>query len=94
MLAIDVEKEIDHGGNHSNLQRAGRGVCVGQTGIVQCECRYRAGGCTGAPWVLLECAQLTANELCDAPDRSLLGVTLHCIEQAQAVVASLRVPQD
>ncbi|AIS19196.1 hypothetical protein LT40_18060 [Pseudomonas rhizosphaerae] len=43
--------------------------------------------------VLLECAQLTANELYDAPDRSLLGVTLHCIEHAQAVVASLRVPQ-
>jgi len=43
--------------------------------------------------VLLECAQLTANELCDAPDRSLLGVTLHCIEQAQAVVASLRMPR-
>jgi len=43
--------------------------------------------------VLLECAQLTANELYDAPDRSLLGVTLHCIEQAQAVVASLQVPR-
>ncbi len=43
--------------------------------------------------VLLECAQLTANELWDAPDRSLLGVTLHCIEHAQAVVASLQVPR-
>lgn len=28
VLPIDVEKEIDHGGNHSNLLRAGRGVCV------------------------------------------------------------------
>lgn len=29
VLPIDVEKEIDHGGNHSNLQCAGRGVRVG-----------------------------------------------------------------
>ena len=43
--------------------------------------------------VLLECAQLTADELWEAPDRCLLGVTLHCIEHAQAVVASLRVPR-
>jgi hypothetical protein len=43
--------------------------------------------------VLLECAQLSANELCDAPDRRLLGVTLHCIESAQAVVRALLLPQ-
>lgn len=43
--------------------------------------------------MLLECAQLTANEFYDAPDRSLLGVTLHCIEHAQVVVASLQVPR-
>lgn len=38
---------------------------------------------------LLDCAQVVASELCDAPDRRLLGVTVHCIEGAQAVVKSL-----
>ncbi|WP_296246575.1 DUF3077 domain-containing protein [Pseudomonas sp. UBA4194] len=40
---------------------------------------------------LLRCAQASAVELCDAalPDRQLVGVTVHCIEGAQAVVEAL-----